>query len=161
MRNRTINDGLRVDENALQVLGPGKTLAVYLVNVFGARGSCREPAALRDDLDAADWRAVARRGAQDTLDLFAREFARLDALRCQRGKQLPLLRGGCGLNPLRYRITELARDLCVERTRITTAACADLCGQQRRCDAIFVGSPDGAVATQEGCPRAFFARETQ
>ena len=59
--DRAIDDRLRFLQDLLQVIRAREALAVDLVDVLGARRPRREPAALRDHLDAADRRAVARR----------------------------------------------------------------------------------------------------
>src|SRR5450755_460015 len=52
-RDRAIDDGLRFLQDPLQVRGTAEALRIDLVDVFGARRPRREPAAFRDDLDAA------------------------------------------------------------------------------------------------------------
>src|ERR1700722_11443473 len=55
---------LRLGLDPMQVIDAAKALGVYLVNLFGARRTRREPSVLRDHLDSADWRSVARRDCQ-------------------------------------------------------------------------------------------------
>src|ERR1700748_1397693 len=67
--DRPVDDRLRFLQDALQVLSAAEALGVDLVDVLGARGPRRVPAALGADLDAADRGAIARRVGDDALDL--------------------------------------------------------------------------------------------
>src|SRR5487761_103079 len=145
MRNRRIDDRLRFLHDALQVIGAAEALGVDLVDLFGARWPRGKPAAFRDHLDAADRRAIAWGGAEDTCDLFAGEFGRFDALRSE-CRELPLLlRRRRRLDPIVDRVAELARKLGIQRARVAPVTRGDLGGEQRRYDAILVGGPDRTV----------------
>src|SRR5262245_43519828 len=54
-------DVLRFVLDALQVIGVAKALGVQLVDRFGSGWSCRKPSVRADNLQPADWRAVAWR----------------------------------------------------------------------------------------------------
>src|SRR6185503_7248043 len=76
-------DLLRFADDLLEVLGTLERLGVELVDVLRARRPRGEPAAGRDDLDAPDRRAVARRSGEDRLDVLAREAGRRDVARLE------------------------------------------------------------------------------
>src|SRR6185312_12985105 len=82
-RQRGINDLLRLLQDQMQMILVLETLRVYLVDVFGARGSCGKPAAGRNDLDTADGRLIARRVVQYAVDLLAGQLGALHLLRRQ------------------------------------------------------------------------------
>jgi hypothetical protein len=65
----------------LKVIATGEALRVDFVDLFGAGGPGREPAALGDHLDAADRGTIARRLVEDAFDLFAGEFAGAELFR--------------------------------------------------------------------------------
>ena len=58
---RALDDLLRLGDHALEVVLAPEALGVDLVDVLGAGRARREPAALGDDLEAADLGVVARR----------------------------------------------------------------------------------------------------
>src|ERR1700679_3025204 len=69
-----VDDLLRLGDQPVQMAGVVKALGIDLVDVLGPRRPCREPAAARDHLHAADGRIVARRVGQDSIDGLAGEF---------------------------------------------------------------------------------------
>src|SRR6478752_6261675 len=82
---RAVDDRLRFLQDPLQVLGAAEALGVDLVDGLGARRPRRVPAALRDDLDAADGGAVAGGVGEDALDLLAGKLTGAELLGRQRG----------------------------------------------------------------------------
>src|ERR1700677_3758921 len=54
MCQRRVDDGLSIAQDLGQMRGFAEALCVNLVDILGARRSCREPTALRAYLDAAD-----------------------------------------------------------------------------------------------------------
>src|ERR1035437_5372187 len=71
---------LRLSLNPMQMIDAAKTLRVYLVNLFGARRSRRDPSALRAHLDSADCRPVAGRNGQCFENFLTRKFALIQLL---------------------------------------------------------------------------------
>ncbi len=73
LQNRA-HHGLSFFLDLFQVVGAAKTFGVNLVDIFGAGRTGGEPAAFGDHFDAADRIAIARRGGQNVLNFFARQF---------------------------------------------------------------------------------------
>src|ERR1700674_5385376 len=80
-RDRAVHDGLRVRQKLLKVIATGEALRVDFVDLFGAGGPGREPAALGDHLDAADRGTVARRLVEDAFN----QLRNVDERRERRG----------------------------------------------------------------------------
>ena len=66
-RKRGVDDALRLGHDVSQVRRAAKALRVDLVDVLRSRGSCREPAAPRHDLETADRLIVRRARASASL----------------------------------------------------------------------------------------------
>src|SRR5260370_42250206 len=91
-----------------------KTLGVDLVDVLGAGRTGGKPSALRDDLDAADRRIVARGLREHALDRLAGHFRDPDLLRRQARQFLLLLGRRWCFDPVGRPFAELAREAALE-----------------------------------------------
>src|SRR5208282_10698 len=76
-----VDDRLRISEDAVQVIRATKALGVYLIDVFGAGRTRREPSAGGGCLQTADGCAVAGSPGEDALDFFAGQLGRRYLLR--------------------------------------------------------------------------------
>ena len=72
-----------------------------------------------------------------------------------------MLRRGRRLHAVVYRVAELLREFAVDLARIAAHPGRDLCRQQRRDEAVFVGRPDRAIPPEKRRPGALFATEAQ
>jgi hypothetical protein len=134
-----------------------KAFGVDLVDVLGAGGARREPAAARGHLDAADRRVVARRLRQNLLDRLAGKLRDADLLAVELA-ELFLLRGvGRRVDAIGERGAQFLRQGAVARAGILAGARRDLGRQQCRHHAVLVGGPGAAVETAE-TPRRRFPR---
>ncbi len=132
--------------------GPRRLSAYSLVDVFGARRSGGEPGVLGLYLEAADGRAVARRMRELRRDVFAGQSRRRHGLGSEfRERRLLLGRGG-SIDALIGGCAEGGLQLAVPLRRRLAGDGDDLGGQQAQQDAVLVGRPDGAVATEEDAP---------
>ena len=138
-----------------------EAFGVDLVDVFGAGGARGKPAAVRDDLDAADRRIVAGRAIEHAVDRLAGQFGDLDLLRRELRQFLLLLGRRRRLDAVGRRLAEVAGEIAIQLAGIAAGARGDLGRQQRRHDAVLVGRPDAAVAPQKGRAGAFLAAEAQ
>src|SRR5664279_3299973 len=124
-RDRAVDDRLRLLQDPLQMVGAREALGVDLVDVLGPRRTRCEPTTVRDDLDAADGRAVARRLVEHGVDLLAGELAGIEPVGRERGELLLLRLSGWCLDPIGERAAEVLRELVVEPSRVATAAGRD------------------------------------
>ena len=123
---RSIDDRLRLRQDATQVVVSPKTLGVYLVDVFCAGRTRRKPSARGNHLHTADRCAVARSLGQDALDFFASQLSRPYLLRGEPLQPLFFLRGCRRLDTIVNRFAELARKLVVNFAGIAADARGDL-----------------------------------
>src|SRR5580693_5878057 len=134
-----------------------ETLRVDLVDVLGARGTCREPSAGGDHLDASNRCIIAWRPIEHLRNRFTSQFGYLYLLRRELRQPL-LLRGGRRrLDAVRRRRTEIAGQIAIQLGGIAAASCSHFRRKQCRYDAILVGRPYGAVDAAKGSSCAFFA----
>src|SRR5690606_1095722 len=89
-----VDGRLRILQQLLQVAVVAEAFGVDLVDVFGPRRTCGEPAGGGDHLDATDGRVIAGRLVEYLLDRLAGQFGARDPVRRERGKGLLL--GGIG-----------------------------------------------------------------
>src|SRR4249920_3281230 len=123
---RRIDDELRLGKQPGQMTGVVKTLCVDLVDVFGPRWSCGEPAAARGDLDAANRCIVAGSGGEDLLDRLARQLGAAN-LRAIELAEFLLLLGVCrGVHAIRVYRTQFLRQIAVGIAGIAAGACGNL-----------------------------------
>ena len=78
---RGVDDDLGIGQDATHMIGVAEALRINLVNMLRAGGPCREPAARRDDLHAAERRAVAGCSGEDRLNRLTGQIAGADRLR--------------------------------------------------------------------------------
>ena len=78
---RLADERLRFLLNAPQVLAPAKAFRVKLVDLFCAGRTRREPTLRGDNFQAADSRAVARRGREHRLNRVTGKLGRFDIFR--------------------------------------------------------------------------------
>ena len=77
----TINDGLRLLQDAPQVILSQEALGVYLVDILCPRWARGEPPTLGNHLYSADGSTVARRMGKQGLDLFAGQICESNLFR--------------------------------------------------------------------------------
>ncbi len=78
---RLLNNGLSFLLNLLEVALPKEALGINLVDLFRAGRTGREPAVLRDYLNAANRVAISRSHRKNLLDLLARNFSGMNISR--------------------------------------------------------------------------------
>ena len=113
---------LRFLLDAPQVLAAAKAFRVKLVDFFGAGRTRREPTLRGDDLQAADGRAVARRGREHRLNRVTGKLGGFNIFRRKLEENRLLFRRGRCIDALVDRRAELARKLVVELGRIAAGA---------------------------------------
>src|SRR4051795_2741017 len=142
-----------------QVLRALEALGVDLVDVLRAGRARGEPAALGDDLEAADRRAVAGRLREPLRDRVARQLRRGDVA-CRELAQLRLvLRGAGDVDARVRRLAVTGGQLAVALAGRLPGDREDLRGEQAEDEPVLVGGPHGAVRAQERRPRALLAAE--
>src|SRR6266436_3645069 len=125
-RERRIHDALRLGNQPVQMAGVAKALRVDLVNIFGSRRPRREPAAARDDLDAAYRCIIAGSSGKDLIDRVAGEFRDSHLLPVELAELRLLLCVCRSVHPIgEYRAQFLSHD-AVRIAGIPSGACRDL-----------------------------------
>jgi hypothetical protein len=99
--------------------------------------------------------------AQHGLDGLAGQHGRRHVGGRQRGQAALLLAWRGGVDAVGVRRAEFGRQRAVVHARVLAGARGDLGGQQRSGDAVLVGTPCAAVATQQRGTGAFLAAEAQ
>src|SRR5262249_20785296 len=113
--------GLLLDPR--QVLGAAEALGVELVDVLGARRARREPAAVGDDLDAADRIAAAGRRGQDSAHRLPGELADIDVLGGDAAERRLLGGRGVDVDALVDRLAEGADEVAVLLAGVAANPC--------------------------------------
>src|SRR3569623_439314 len=93
-RQCTVDHCLRLFQHAVEVLLATEALGVNLVDVFGARGTCGEPAAVGHHFQAGDGCAIAWRAVEYAADGLARQFGLTKLVGRMLRETPPLLRRG-------------------------------------------------------------------
>ena len=93
--------------------GVARTLRIDFVDVLGTGGARGKPAMLCGYLDAADRRAVARRGIAHTDDRLAGEFGLLDPLRRELREHLLLRRRRARVDAIGEDLAELGAQIAI------------------------------------------------
>src|ERR1700677_966302 len=161
IRQRSVDDGLRVAQDLGQMPGIAEALGVNLVDILGARRSCGEPTALRAYLDAADRRIVPGRARQHFLDALSGELRHADLRSIQLGELFLLLGSRGRLDAIGEGLAQIAHQGTVRLGGIAAVPRGDLGRKQARRDAVLVSAPRSAVEPQERSARAFLAAEAE
>ena len=151
---RLVHDGVEV------ALVP-EALRVELVDVLRARGPDGEPAARRDDLQAADRLVDARRPGQLCRDRLAGQLRRPDRLGRERPQPRLLLGRRRRIDPGVEGRAVLGRQFAVVLAGVLAGPRGDLRRQEVEERAVLVGRPGGPVPPQEARPGALLAREAE
>src|SRR5712671_6610326 len=152
-----LNDRQRLLLDTAKMVAPLEALRVELVDVFGARGTRREPAARSDHFQPADGRVVPRRRREPRGDPLTRELGGRDLFRRQPGEPRLLFGGRRRVDALVGALAEFRRELAVELAGVAPCHRGHLRGKEAENDPVLVGGPHRAVAAEERGPRALLA----
>ncbi len=141
--------------------GVAEALGVDLVDLLRARGARAEPALARDDLDAADRRAIARRHVEDGGDGFAGERVGAELGLRQVLQHRLLLAGRGRVDAGIERLAQILRDRGIALAGVGARLRRDLGGEQAEDQPVLVRAPARAVEAQEGGAGALLAAEAE
>ena len=141
------------------MLAAKEALHVDLVHVLGARGPRRKPAVPRDDLQAADGRAVARGVGDAGQDRLARQLGRGNPIGRERRENLFLGHVRRSLQALVDGAAVAGLKPLVDVAGVLARHGRDLGGQEVQQEAVLVRGPHPAVPAQEGRAGALLAAE--